>query len=109
MRPIDADALKDYIDAQEGRPFIGCTVGQALKIMTDEQPTIQPELHWIPCSEGLPKEEGFYLVTLKDKFGAETTIRFFRIENGERHWSLWGNENITAWMPKPEPYKEVNV
>ena len=43
MRPIDADALKDYIDAQEGRPFIGCTVGQALKIMTDEQPTIQPE------------------------------------------------------------------
>ena len=40
MRLIDADALKDYIDAQEGRPFIGCTVGEALKIMTDEQPTI---------------------------------------------------------------------
>ena len=35
MRLIDADALKDYIDAQEGRPFIGCTVGEALKIMTD--------------------------------------------------------------------------
>ena len=67
------------------------------------------EPHWIPCSEGLPKEEGFYIVTLEDKCGAETTIRFFRIENGERYWSLWGNENITAWMPKPEPYKEVNV
>jgi hypothetical protein len=65
------------------------------------------EPHWIPCSDGLPKEEGFYLVTLEDKCGAETTIRFFRIENGERQWSLWGNENITAWMPKPEPYKEV--
>ena len=60
---------------------------------------------WIPCSEGLPKEEGFYLVTLEYKCGAETTIRFFRIENGERHWSLWGNENITAWMPKPIPYQ----
>lgn len=47
MRAIDADALKDYIDAQEGRPFIGCTVGQALKIMTDEQPTIKPVI--IPC------------------------------------------------------------
>ena len=64
------------------------------------------EPHWIPCNESLPKKEGFYLVTLEDKCGAETTIRFFRIENGERHWSLWGNENITAWMPKPEPYKE---
>lgn len=40
MRLIDADALKAYIDAQKGRPFIGCTVGEALKIMTDEQPTI---------------------------------------------------------------------
>jgi len=31
MRSIDADALKAYIDAQIGRPFIGCTVGEALK------------------------------------------------------------------------------
>ena len=65
------------------------------------------EPHWIPCSGGLPKEEGFYLVTLEDECGAEITIRSFRIENGERHWSLWGNENITAWMPLPEPYKGV--
>jgi len=43
MRPIDADAFKKYIDAQEGRPFIGCTVGEAMKILIDEQPTIQPE------------------------------------------------------------------
>ena len=40
VRLIDADALKDYIDAQKGRPFIGCTIGEALKIMTDEQPTV---------------------------------------------------------------------
>ena len=40
MRLIDADALKEYIDAQKGRPFIGCTIGEALKIMTDEQPTV---------------------------------------------------------------------
>lgn len=40
MRLIDSDELKAYIDAQKGRPFIGCTVGEALKIMTDEQPTI---------------------------------------------------------------------
>ena len=61
---------------------------------------------WIPCSERLPKKEGFYLVTLKYKRGAETTIRFFRIENGECYWSKWGNEIITAWQPLPEPYRE---
>ena len=71
----------------------------AIRVVLDAIP------HWIPCSERLPEEERFYLVTLEDKCGAETTIRFFRIENGERHWSVWGNETITAWMPKPEPYK----
>ena len=72
-------------------------------------PPIHPEPHWIPCSEGLPKEEGFYLVTLEDKCGAETTIRFFRIENGLRYWGKWGNETITAYMPLPEPYKGVTT
>ena len=52
MRLIDADALKDYIDAQEGRPFIGCTVGEALKIMTDEQPTIADiSEHLVPVTK----------------------------------------------------------
>ena len=71
---------------------------------------LEEEAHWIPCSEGLPKEEGFYLVTLEDKCGAETTIRFFfRIENGLRYWGKWGNETITAYMPLPEPYKGVTT
>lgn len=43
MRLIDADRMKAYIDAQKGRPFIGCTIGEALKIMTDEQPTVEAE------------------------------------------------------------------
>ena len=108
------DALDEYFGRiaklkrrglNNGEKAISLDVVGAIKSL----PTIQPEPHWILCSERLPKEEGFYLVTLEDKCGAETTIRFFRIENGERQWSLWGNENITAWMPKPEPYKGVNT
>lgn len=41
MRLIDADALKEYIDLQKWRKFDGCTIGEAFKIMTDEQPTIE--------------------------------------------------------------------
>lgn len=39
-RLIDADKFKEYIDSQRGRPFIGCTFEQAMKILVDEQPTI---------------------------------------------------------------------
>ena len=61
-RLIDADALKAYIDAQKGRPFIGCTVGEALKIMTDEQPTIEPEQRkgkWIDITNYESLEEEY--------------------------------------------------
>ena len=66
MRLIDADALKAYIDAQKGRPFIGCTVGEALKIMTDEQPTVTPEPHWISVTERLPNRDEFGFGDIQD-------------------------------------------
>ncbi len=48
-RLIDADKLKKYVDDQEGRPFIGVTIGEAFKIMVDEQPTIERKTgKWIP-------------------------------------------------------------
>ena len=56
MRLIDADTLIAYIDAQKGRPFIGCTIGEALKILVDEQPTIEPERKkgtWIDMDDHL--------------------------------------------------------
>ena len=41
MRLIDADELKEYIHNQDGRPFIGITIGEAFQMMVDEQPTIE--------------------------------------------------------------------
>lgn len=60
MRLIDADELKKYIDAQEGRHFIGCTVGEALKIIVDEQPTVEERKkgRWLRYGEdGYPNNE----------------------------------------------------
>ena len=114
MRAIDADALKDYIDAQEGRPFIGCTVGEALKIMTDEQPTIQPESHWIPVTERLPEdvEEGQeYPTVIYSTNSGEVAAGWY-----ETLTRTWWRESISddvikdkviAWCELPEPYKEV--
>ena len=108
MRLIDADAIKFHYGGLGNIPYDDF-VGTANYFMDQikEMPTVNPEPQWIPCSERPPEEEGFYLVTLEHEYGAETNIRFFKYENGELYWSKWGNENITAWMPKPEPYKGV--
>lgn len=40
---ISRETAKNYIDTQKGRPFIGCTIGEAMKIMIDEVPSAEPE------------------------------------------------------------------
>ena len=100
MRPIDADALKEYIDAQKGRPFIGCTIGEALKMFVDEQPTTQPEPQWIPVSERLPEEPGYYITS--NEYGG--VIEDFYCD--DYFWIANRNAySVIAWMPKPKAYK----
>lgn len=94
MRLIDADALKEYIDIQKGRPFIGCTIGEALKIMTDEQPTA---MAWVPVTERLPEKTGKYLVSMRN--GNVYTKCFDTFTNS------FGT-GVLAWMELPEAYEE---
>ena len=66
---------------------------------------------WIPCSERLPDKNGFYLCTTKD---GETILEF---NFGNPHYKdepsfvsdFLGrcNPYVIAWMPLPEPYKEI--
>ena len=53
---------------------------------------------WIPCSEDIPKENGWYLVT--NSLGV-VQEQFFRAN----HWSVLRDEAVLAWQPLPEPYK----
>lgn len=110
MRLIDADALKAYIDAQKNRPFIVCTIGEALKIMTDEQPTIE-ERKWIPCNwhtkeENLPQECKSVLICMKDSYGYRIGVSYRADYN---RWEGFGRVNVIAWMPLPEPYTEEST
>ena len=76
----------------------------------DDMPTIEPEPHWIPCSERLPKKNGFYLCTTKD------CITILEFIEGNPHYheepsfvsDVLGkcNSYVVAWMPLPEPYRE---
>lgn len=62
---------------------------------------IQPKIGgWIPCSERLPEEKGWYLVYAKNQrpFVAYFKGKTFPLNN---HY-----HEIVAWMPLPEPYEE---
>ena len=77
--------------------------GELAKLVSDAAFTIellsakQPEPRWIPCSERLPEERGFYLTTTKDK---AVYCDYWNEDNFDR------TEMVIAWMPLPEPYRE---
>ena len=69
---------------------------------------------WIPCSERLPEEEGWYLVTIQnDKTEKRRTENdLFAIGIAEAHkltpykFCKDGHrQTVIAWMPLPEPWK----
>ena len=65
--------------------------------------TIQPEPHWIPVTERLPKEEGLFLVSVKNDHQRAYSKTCWYYGNGK--W--FARQDVTAWMPLPEPFKGV--
>ena len=54
----------------------------------------EPIQHWIPVSEGLPKEDGVYLIS-----------RNGEVFMAKYHTNADYEMDIDAWMPLPEPYE----
>ena len=97
-----------------------CEKHKALGTEDDFIRTLQPEPHWIPVSDGLPEENGRYLVTRGLSACGALWNRAYIINysdlmglKSERIW--WdGNvgksdferiDDVIAWMPLPEPYR----
>ena len=81
-------------------PWEGKDVFKAIRAL----PSSKQEAQWIPCSERLPEEDGWYLTTYDGGFcGAdgEPFSGMSEYENGQ-----WVEDTVYAWMPFPEPYKE---
>ena len=61
------------------------------------------EAEWIPCSERLPSESGWYLITVQ---GCEKVAD---MEWYYSEWDAWNGvsseQQVIAWMPLPKPYK----
>jgi len=72
-------------------------------------PSAEPEPHWIPCSEKLPKYYDYVLLTRK--WGSLPTIGA-RAERDNRDFWLTNSgrseedfNEVIAWMPLPDPWK----
>lgn len=106
MRLIDADKLMRCIPNEE----------ILSKTAVANAPTIEPEPKWIPCSERLPEHpenNDYYLVTIQCEHhdGWDDYVTGFAewTKHGWDELSCYiGQIKVVAWMPLPEPYKEVN-
>lgn len=60
---------------------------------------------WIPCSERLPIEARHYLCSFNRPNRIDKIYVDLAYWTGGR-WYGYGADQINAWMPLPEPYKE---
>ena len=104
MRPIDADVViekvMNYCKDDDG----SCVEANAdIRELLDEienLPTIQPEPQWIPCSERMPEEPGYYITS--NEYNGVTEDFYC----DDYFWNADRNAyEVIAWMPLPEAYK----
>lgn len=106
---IDDDMItkRQAIDALDKR-FDNIPMEQTAEILMlrkdlRELPTVQHGQKWIPVSELLPDEDGFYLVTVN--YGGVAWVHesyFMQCNSRGVHWDY---PDVIAWMPMPEHYK----
>ena len=79
-------------------------------------PAVQPETHWIPCSERLPENEEYVLISKKPtmisgyKWSVAIAVRMADLRSRKIQWRDTGfgviqEDKVLAWMPLPASYK----
>lgn len=89
--------VADYrSDVRQGYLNLICEI----KDFVNEQPRVN---QWIPCSERLPKEHGWYLVQYSKELLGGLIIE---VVGYDERGFLGSISDVIAWIPLPEPYQE---
>lgn len=123
---IDGGIRRTLIDAREVRKYAmtiywqlkkyedtGISPAQ-LQVIEEEYSKMAKELaelrqqnRWIPVSERLPDYNEEVLITNGKYVTIDTRYFLENTEDGEAYtWDINGWDDVIAWMPLPEPYKE---
>ena len=97
---IDADKFWNRLISVSENDWVGFdTIDEVLSGMPAEP-------RWRPIKDGLPEEEGRYLVSCDSCFAIEIARSYINDEGDRWFCCDWNDpENIVAWMPLPKPYK----
>lgn len=113
---------KEVIERAEGCTFTDESMKKMWMYWLKYCLEVPAEPQWIPCSERLPKEKGWYQCTCRDNEIWNTdgivrdlywypsleefvdNIRYERNDLKEIEKFFW-TKYVVAWMPLPEPYK----
>ena len=113
MRAIDADALKKELAPYEENDF-SQQIDVILKIV-DAQPTLTPPNEWVSVEEGMPENDGWYLVYAPGYWGNGKIYGLDGLaysnfkQNYKVHWGIERGTGrgwpgiVTHWMPMPAP------
>lgn len=95
------DAVKALVFAEETGDMKCEKLREALEVLN----SVPPAQQWIPVSERLPDEDASVLASIKNH-SFEVAVGEI---DGEVFWIVDGFiplDDVIAWMPLPEPYKE---
>ena len=92
---ISRSALMEYCSNQKSKTIDNNDIARF--------PSAEAVQGWIPCSERLPSESGWYVISVVG-FENITDVSYFYSD--EAKWSdVSHTQSVVAWMPLPKPYK----
>ena len=118
MKLIDGDKLYDALADKlswlmgydDGDIYLA--VGACIRDEIESQPERAERMKWIPCSEKLPEDESYILVSFENATMLDIARYEENYEGGtfypgddEKSYSSYGIF-VNAWMSLPEPYRE---
>ena len=112
---ISRQVAKDYIDSQKGRPFIGCTIGEAMKIMLDEVPSaqpvniakLQPNCNQV-ASDCISRQAALEAMETWDKFGCDPDGKLVRYDD-DKHYIPYVHYEDMVHAIKHLPSAQLNL
>lgn len=99
--------LKDFVDRVASYPDLGVEEAARLSgisVYLDELTALRAENAWIPVTERLPKDRGYYLAVVRSYLGDAEWVQGLYYD-GSQDW--YSSQNLrrspTHWRPLPAP------